>query len=133
LNVIAALILAAAVVGQPPAQKAPRKVQAQGLSKSEAQAQSVVDVRRARKAAASKRQAAQNVRAAAQNQADQLAYEQAYKAQQEHEIKMGPIWAAEHANQIQQQRNALIAQRNAIENKKAEYDAWILWQLRNSR
>jgi hypothetical protein len=46
---------------------------------------------------------------------------------------MGPVWAAEHANAIQQQRNTLIAQRNAIENKKAEYDAWIVWQLRNSR
>jgi hypothetical protein len=129
---ITALIVAAAVAGQPPAQEAPRKVQAQGQT-AEAQAQSVVNVRRARRAAASKRQAAQNVRAAAANKADQLAYEKAFKAQQEYEIRMGPVWAAEHANQIQQQRNALIAQRNAIEKQRADYDAWILWQLRNSR
>jgi hypothetical protein len=58
-------------------------------------------------------------------------YEKAAKAQREYEIRMGPIWAAEHANAIQQQRNALMAQRNAIEKQQADYDAWILWQLRS--
>jgi hypothetical protein len=58
-----------------------------------------------------------------------VAYQKAAKAQQEYEIKMGPIWAAQHANAIQAQRNALIAQRNAIEKQKADYDAWLAWQL----
>jgi hypothetical protein len=44
---------------------------------------------------------------------------------------MGPIWAAEHANQIQQERNALIARQNQIMKQQADNQAWLLMQLQN--
>jgi hypothetical protein len=47
-----------------------------------------------------------------------IEYQKAVAAQLDYEVKMGPIWAAQNANLIQAQRNALIAQRNAIEQQK---------------
>lgn len=104
------------------------KAQAKALAASKAggQAQDVVNARKARRAKYNKREAIM----AAQEQADYrlqiIAQEKAIKEYQEYVVKMGPIWAAEHANQIQQQRNALIAQ----QTKNQEY---LIWQLRTSK
>lgn len=139
---IAALILAVAVVGQPPSPtpapsqplppttfKAVKPAAKKALTKGQAQSQNVVDRRRARRTASAQRDHAQYVQDVAQAQADQIAYEKAARAQREYEIKMGPIWAAQNANAIQAQRNALISQRNSIESQKAANEAWIAWQL----
>jgi len=151
LNVIAALIAAAIVAGQvvpanpapdqlpapkvftavPAAKKTSAKAAPKATAKGVAQSQSVVDRRKARKVVANKREAAKFVKEQIDNQREMVEYAKAVKAQEDYEYKMGPIWAAQNANAIQAQRNALIAQRNAIEKQKADYDAWILWQLRS--
>jgi hypothetical protein len=116
---------------QPPAKKAAGNIQGKASTNSEAQSQSVLNARKARRAASNRRQSVRDANQQVEHQRQMVEYEKAAKAQREYEIRMGPVWAAEHANAIQQQRNALIAQRNAIEKQKADYDAWILWQLRN--
>jgi hypothetical protein len=86
-----------------------------------AKTQQVINARRARQAAKNRQWAKRDLAADKEYQRQQAEYEKAVAAQREFEIRMEPVWAAEHANQIQQQRNALIAQANAIEKYKADY------------
>jgi hypothetical protein len=111
-----------------------KKAQAKPQTKTEAEAQakSVVAARRARKVASNKRQAIRNAQDAADYEKALEANKKAVKAQEDYIVKMGPIWAAQNANAIQQQRNAIMAESNRIAKQKADYDAWIQWQLVNS-
>jgi hypothetical protein len=151
---ITALLLAAAVAGQvndepvakqaspadppvafvpapeaKPAKKAPRKADAKAMT----QAQSVVNARKARRAKYNQREAAKVAQEQADYKQQLVEQEKAIKEYQKYVIKMGPIWAAENANAIQAQRNALIAQQTQIMKQQADNDAWLLMQIRNSR
>ncbi len=134
---ITALVLAVAVAGQVKADPAApaRKAQARALatSKASAQAQSVINARKARRRVYNKREAVKAADEQAEYERQLIAQQKAIKEYQEYVIKMGPIWAAEHANQIQQQRNALIARQTAIMQQQADTQAWLLMQIRNSR
>jgi hypothetical protein len=144
---IIGLVLAAVVAGQiadEPAAKKPQPApatksvrtpltKAQKKQRADDQARSVLKARNARRSATNKRRAVREAQ-------DEVDYRQqlddqakAAKAQEDYVVKMGPIWAAEHANQIQQQRNALIAQRNLILKQQADYEAYLLYQLRASQ
>ena len=123
------LILAAAVVGQGVAPKpTPGKPRPTVQTTSDAQERAVVARRRAKRAATARTSAIRDAQADVELARQETEYKRAMAAQREYEIRMGPIWAAEHANQVQEQRNALIAQRNAIAKYQADYDIWLRMQ-----
>ena len=123
------LILAAAVVGQGVASNpTPVKTRPTVQTTSDAQERAVVARRRAKKAATARTSAIRDAQADIELARQETEYKRAMAAQREYEIRMGPIWAAEHANQVQEQRNALIAQRNAIAKYQADYDIWLRMQ-----
>jgi hypothetical protein len=148
---IAALLLAVAVAGQTateakpapppvafvpapakkPAKKAPRKVQ--GKAQGDAQAQSVVNARKARRRAYNTKEAVQAAADQAEYKRQLIAQEKAIKEYQAYVVKMGPIWAAENANQIQAQRNAIMARQTDIMKQQADNDAYLVRGLLNSR
>ena len=145
---ITALLFAVAVAGQvkdvpnaaqvkpaPAAAPAKAKVKAAPTSKAKADAQvkSVLAARKARRRAYNKRELIKAEEEQAEYQRQLIAQQKAIKEYQDYVIKMGPIWAAEHANQIQQQRNALIARQTDIMKQQADNTAWILRGLANSR
>ena len=137
------LILAAAVVAQasPPAPPpTPAQVEfrdfvtrmaelkKQRLATAADQEKAVVARRRAKRAATARANVIRDAQADVELARQETEYKRAMAAQREYEIRMGPIWAAEHANQVQEQRNALIAQRNAIAKYQADYDIWLRMQ-----
>jgi hypothetical protein len=137
---IAALILAATVAGQVPARPAPAqppapmqfkaKAKPRPAGESEAQSQDVVERRKARRRAYNVKE----LKKAVQERRDYevMLAEQAKvaKAWQEHVYKMGPIWAAENANQVQRERNAIEAERNRVMKLQADNIAWLAMQRR---
>jgi cell division septation protein DedD len=154
---IAALLLAVAVAGQlndepaakkaeapvvfvpapaqKPTKKAARKAQAKALesSKASSQAQSVVNARKARRRAYNTKEAVQAAADQAEYKRQLIAQEKAIKEYQAYVVKMGPIWAAENANQIQAQRNAIMARQTDIMKQQADNDAYLVRGLLNSR
>lgn len=113
------LILAAAIVSQTP----PRP-----QDKQATQERSVIAARRMRRSIKNKATAVREAQDADYYRQQEIKYEQAVTAQKAYEVKMGPIWAAQHANEIQQQRNALIAQANQIAKYRADYEIWLQMQ-----
>jgi hypothetical protein len=111
------LMLAAALVAQP---KPP--------TSQAAQERSVVAARKARRSKSSHAAAARATQAEEDDKRQRVAFEQAVAAQRAYEHNMGPIWAAQHANEIQAQRNALIAQANAIAKYRADHEIWLQMQ-----
>jgi hypothetical protein len=141
--VITALFLAAAVAGQvkdepaakpakPPVAAAQAEARparkALATTKASMQAQSVLDARKARRHASNKHAAIRAAGEAAEYQRQLIAQEKAIREYQDYVVKMGPIWAAEHANQIQLQRNALIARQTDIMQQQTKNQEWLLWQ-----
>lgn len=143
---ISAMILAAIVAGQiadesaarprpAAATKAVRRplTKAELKARSDAQAKSVLKARNARRSATNKRRAVREAQEEVDYQQQLADRAKAAKEYEAYVVKMGPIWAAEHANQIQQQRNALIAQQNLILKQQADNAAYLLYQLRASQ
>jgi hypothetical protein len=136
---ITALFLAAAI-GQvkdepaarpvkPPVSAAKRKAQVAPPSfRANEQAQSVLTARKNRRRAQNLRDARKEAIAKVDYERELVAQAKAIKEYQDYVVKMGPIWAAEHANQIQLQRNALMARQTDIMQQQTKNQEWLLWQ-----